>query len=1488
MLREEIGKWLRKLLSKGARPDIEDDLQGEGIFHWAMNMRAGQTDGTIGSREKVGTQRTLFPPDPGEEALDASYICIGSILAGNDIVSFHASSVVGLDPKVKVNGTTMAQSPVIPYTSDRPLQLRSLDRRQGAIVLPADGNATPLFWDIEAMKAAYLAGEQTWFSQLSIDLISVTQRGFVEWPEFMGLVSTSHGAKTGQYIFRLRYVDDQGNRTSIGPPTPMIPVPLHLAPYYWPGSRQFPGAQTIGGPPQADDVNTGYGIKLRFNTFNTHNASFVELLVTKFNSSQGLSDPGETEVVGRITIAPGQYQKHTFIYPADNNAAEVLGADEAEQQFVNFTAPKSVETVDNRVLYANFRIAQEKIGLTFIDDGGTTFPITKRVATIRDGVSYDDGFADPRNAAYDRSALHNERYGIGVMGWTSAFSRSFVEQAAQSVTMPERARRKSGDSLKYSSDPIYRTNTECQGNDPVSPTFDAVVQGTTPRGLVNEDFTTVWAGYGFNPLRPASPFDTQEQDAAWRIRKRVNSGRWIGDGTQLATDTGNIFAPQIHSLGIGVRGIENVEQDAPDVEVFSVMRTQGAGRVVSSGHGVWRLNYSEDNARNNKSNNRLWCYFPDIASSIVPSTIAQDFEDAPSKYRMKFTPFGAYSEVYHSDALVSFADKIDAISFLDMQNDPGTDMPRSVNVGEPPGLMGVQPTVSAPADLTNNVGYQGWRILTSDIPAGTVDTNSADYLKFMDPDNADQGAVALTMNDVNRTSSARGNTRWEVVFDDRIYRASDYWDSGDLMDFNGSGVRKSNGPMWVVDLLSDDADVPSLDSTPYVHTGTHIATRRAIGIVVVDDDGIARLDLFHARPYDAIPRTPADRRYAYVTDPATSVERRWMHIGNNTAGTSIPDIVTAIQNNGFWTDPDGNDVYGIYTSETYVGQDETWWSWRLMLGGVTGIPAPPEGFVVTVKYDNREPILSWGFDGTVSGSVWSASDDTGSYRNAMGLPHRGTQFDPAYLAPRTWGNPGDYNSNSFNYHRGIRQWSIYGHLVTRTPLMLGVADDSGRYTFPSTHYVMRPMVPVSYDSGAANGFNPLYDEVYPGEAALFDYGGFRTVPAYNLTYARPPLVAGLSAPFNWSEEQYLLHDSIIASERYNPLSKDSPGLRTFYSDNLFHIDESTGEIKRLAILDSGGRQNLFGWTDNGEFYVPYNAQGLIDADGNLMGTQSISQFWPRKENWIYRNDHGMPGELWRISVDGNIPVGSNNVDTVLWADRASFYDILGGSARDIAIDRVRSMVGRILAQAAPIGDGRPGFASAYDPTHAEAWVSMLDETSGGDPVQRLFIYDFNRGEWAGEFSYLHQQYLWTPEGMVGFTGLHADRLDVDAINGLPPVEGWIEVPFVPTPGMVSELVAWRLNPDRPDEMRVYDKDGTEMLLASAAAQEAADPGTGAYWVLNIDGWQQLMNSVSQAYATQFGVQQQPPQSTRFRIRWYFRGLDRARVTFASVQARQIA
>ena len=81
MLREEIGKWLRKLLSKGARPDIEDDLQGEGIFHWAMNMRAGQTDGTIGSREKVGTQRTLFPPDPGEEALDASYICIDSILA---------------------------------------------------------------------------------------------------------------------------------------------------------------------------------------------------------------------------------------------------------------------------------------------------------------------------------------------------------------------------------------------------------------------------------------------------------------------------------------------------------------------------------------------------------------------------------------------------------------------------------------------------------------------------------------------------------------------------------------------------------------------------------------------------------------------------------------------------------------------------------------------------------------------------------------------------------------------------------------------------------------------------------------------------------------------------------------------------------------------------------------------------------------------------------------------------------------------------------------------------------------------------------------------------------------------------------------------------------------------------------------------------------------------------------------------------------------
>jgi len=260
-----------------------------------------------------------------------------------------------------------------------------------------------------------------------------------------------------------------------------------------------------------------------------------------------------------------------------------------------------------------------------------------------------------------------------------------------------------------------------------------------------------------------------------------------------------------------------------------------------------------------------------------------------------------------------------------------------------------------------------------------------------------------------------------------------------------------------------------------------------------------------------------------------------------------------------------------------------------------------------------------------------------------------------------------------------------------------------------------------------------------------------------------------------------------------------------------------------------------------------------------------------------------------MAIKANVPMGSQNMDTVIWVDRTSVYMLAGALASDIAVNKIRSVLLPTLS--ATPGDGRQGYSAVYNRKNEELWITMLvDSPDGSGSRQRpvMYVFDMARKEWAGEFSYALQQYASDKDGVVGSTGLTIYRLDTGLSIDDNPVDGWIETALAPFPQLQSELVGWRINPDRPDELRVYDREGNLMLTANELIQEAADPGTGEFWVMQIDGWQQLMNSVDQAYADQFGVEQQPPQSTSFKLRWYFRQLRQQRITFGSVQARQIA
>ena len=97
-----------------------------------------------------------------------------------------------------------------------------------------------------------------------------------------------------------------------------------------------------------------------------------------------------------------------------------------------------------------------------------------------------------------------------------------------------------------------------------------IVQGT----MAKEDnaFTNVIQGANYNPYRPTSPTDPD----FLRYKQKPVISRQIS-ASASATDAGNIFDHQYHTLGVGVYGPQNLNATAPWWEVMSIMATPAAG-----------------------------------------------------------------------------------------------------------------------------------------------------------------------------------------------------------------------------------------------------------------------------------------------------------------------------------------------------------------------------------------------------------------------------------------------------------------------------------------------------------------------------------------------------------------------------------------------------------------------------------------------------------------------------------------------------------------------------------------------------------------------------------------------------------------------------------------------------------------------------------------------------------------------------------------------
>ena len=1476
--------WIRRLLGRGARPDTRPELLGDGYYTNARNMRPTSIDGNTGAVEAIKGEEMLYPanaPNPD------TYELIGSAVSQSKLMEFWANDI---DCIIRIDGTIVAQSANIPYRIDRPLQLAIEERCQGGVVYPADHRSDPLFWVFNDLLAA--VGTQTYFANYTTSINSVALQSPIEWPRLRALVDlTSDGLGAGQYLYGLRFRTPGGEITNPGPQSPMISVPLFSD---VPAQNAYPGGRNVGGPPNAAGTATRYGVKMEFRVENPFGFSEVEIVRVRFNDGQGLTGPGIFELIARLPILPGFTPSIIFIDGQDNNIPiELIPTDEALDQWLSIRAPKSVELSDNRLIYANFEAGYQEPDLQFTEvDGATVFPITQRVVTtLTDGTVIHDGYSNAINDAYLKSHTRGEKKTWGIMGWDPVAGKFPVKKVtgAENYQMPNRRDPKTGRSFDFSSDPIYAATTACQSAAlGVAPTFDAFTQGTFAK-TSGAPVNVVQSAGGYEPWRPNGVGDQATGYNIKPINGRVTEFPTGDPAPTVLEDTGAIWAPMHHSLGLAINGITNIP---PTMKVMTVMCSPPAGRVICQGIGTYRL---QDNPVNpslpaNKSTTTFAFYSPDLFSGIVPQSVRELLEENPGEFKFQCTaPLGFYSDIYGyyrdnariaqdpndpedgfvfpdmytprlgapalpyvpgAESSTMSAYGIDMLSYAGVQHDEG-----QVNVGEvAAGGMGYQPgALSNGAPNGNYVGYGANRNPRPPNNQGPPTGGQLDYSQWHEGTN-DGNFTFVPTGFTSNPLSDRGED-WILDANTFVYTPGGI-STNDEVSFNSSRVRVFHQPWYVINLINDGADVP--EDPTWLNTGYSIKLTSLIGEIPAGSSVV--FPLVNERLDDCRPWLTTDFRYVWVTEPGQP-ERAWICL-SNFAGASPATILNDIATLGFYTAPDGTQVYGVYEAFTQPGGPDV-----VSFGtyGPTGSPMPAVGSLVRVKYDDTAPWRTFGGDCTVSPAIHAVADKLSSYPTTSTVVlNSGQPGDPIKLGFLPMPYPGFRRNGNWRLPiqsstvddtllvpsmSTLRQWCILWDAETRTPGRLNLIGPVGSTpaenrdsVFPNVHYVARP---AEYASDIT-GFYPQYSVDYPGEPT--DRGGVRFVPTLNLDYAKQPIPTGAGLIVGFDPRTDFCN-SLAASNERDPLVEEGPGLRTFQSSDITAVSQERGEIKYIAAMLGKAGHNMYALTEKGIFRILTNKNVLTGASGEQVSTQSISNYWG--EQLLFPNNIGLPGQMWRLLARGAMPTGDGYTDSIIFPNRDGFYRLTNDTLVDISDDRYMSVLAPTLATFPQ--DYTPQCSAFLDRVNNEYSASISPITIPANPPLtrepivfpwRVFVYSTELGEWIGEYSYQFDGRAQVGRQTMGMRDLNTYMTDRGYIINGTVREASVAVPMVGNPGLQKELERWRVEGTRPDRIEILNQDFEVIVRQDQSIAALTNPAEAQYWVLLMDSFENWASAIN--------------------------------------------
>lgn len=1457
-MKQQHHPWDNKTVQRGANTDIEPEhvARMDGTYVDAQNMRLSSQNGADGALSKIGGEVIKWTIN---EVGAGGYECIGRERVKSTIVAFWAHPDANTYPPiVTIDGVVMAQSFLLPYTTSTFLQLAHTEDCEYGMVFDARSNGIPLFFDIEAIVNAYNNGEDTYFEGLDITQLQVNLATPVDRPRFYELVNvgTGGGLPPGNYHYAIRYANEDGDVTSVGPEVGPVYVPIYTNGVNAPS---FPGAGLQGASVADMGNKTSYGIRLKFRVNNKAHFQRIQLIRIQYNEAGGIDAVPKTVIANEWLISPGQIS--VIEYTDVGEGTEIVPDDETQEQRFFIVRANSVRYINYRVVYGGVEVASRQVDLTFTEVGGAKlFPITQNI-----GVK---GHADPVNNCYRRSFMRGEKYGLGVQMYDPAGGRTFVTPIPDydDYQFPNRRDRKDGDSLLYSGLDSYcwAANTDTQATDRVTPTFEVFdhdnatgkpdferivnimidggrpvngvapdVDGTGSQNLPPGTYTDVSGNQVINktsfinPFRPIEASDADKFGLRYAINPKVRMA-----GTDYAYNP-QVFNTNTHALGACLYGIAGIPEW---IQGFSVVRTKPAKRVVAQAIGMYWLQEPPDGQfgqQATKSQNRLVLSVPDYDAGLVGETIIEQLVANPENFSIQVvSPLGFCSEqaaganIYDEFAPINdlTSVNVDMISYARVLWDNG-----QINPDTTGSTGGAAPTIpGTPGQHYTDFG--SWR--------NTLNPNNIWY-------QAGQGGgnriVGIAPNGVLVINEEGGATTIGVTLADSVY--------------DNPGIttpQEWQEPFYVVNIIQTGVVA---DTDAGYETCNHYQKVRSV--IAIYTGGTQDIELIDERVDDVLPGPAGVPCYIYSAgNPLLCT--------NGLAPGVITTLAQDIANNGSTTDPFGNTIYGLYQVIQQAGIDyirldansflgsgaeiEVRYNPQIPIkffGDVTTQPAlcarmDKSGYIVPDSADFDDAYIVWqGILGVAVPRETFVSNVGSSFRSyATPLPFNGYHMNPRYYVPYRGAAAGTIGNLYFNSCANqatyatqwtIRQWVVMFDAEMRAPIALAPneATDPELKTWPQVNYVQRPAAFQDTSASAQdNGVFAEYDLIYPGERSVWSTGGFKFNKRLNQDYATQRGIQFVKKPeFGFVEETDLC-SAIVWSARAAPNIQNSPGLRTFPTTNIYYIQNDTGDINRLFSSPSGAGFNLYAITDRGVVMVLVNKSVAYSADGSSFTLLKNDAFiLDNSEVWISRNQ-GMPDPWYQTAAEGAAFVGQGTVrqEVLFWYNGETALVLAGQSVIDIAKGRYRKAIADHIAS----GSSRK-YSGVFDQLNDEYWCVV-----NGKP----FVYAASPGlqGWAGAYTYDFDQYLHADGITYGLRDGQHWVLDQGYQISGEPLTAWVKGASAMMPTTRMEWVRYKtISSHKPDRVEFYDD--TNTLVAWL---DPSEPAQGPLYLKLEDGWEQYI------------------------------------------------